>query len=67
MSEIKVISICDLELSDDFETSCMQVQEYCRINNAHYYAREREEFSRWEAINEALAWNKTSVVVEDLS
>ena len=64
---ITVISVCDLNLSDNWDISCQQVKDFCASTKAHYYAEPRESFSVNEAIEEARRLGKTSVVVEDLS
>ena len=43
------------------------IMAWCEANEAHYYARGREEFSHSEAVDEAKQAGKTAVVVEDLS
>jgi site-specific DNA-adenine methylase len=67
MPEIKVISICALNLSDNFEQSCQQLKDFCHENNAYYYAQPREDFSLQDAVEIAKSFGNTTVVVEDLS
>ena len=40
---------------------------WCRVNNVHYYARVREDFSAYEGFSEALDGGFDGVVLEDLS
>ena len=67
MSEVTVISICELNLSDNWETSCQELREYCIKNKALYYAASKEEFSLLSAVNEAKERGFNTVVIEDLS
>ena len=80
VNRIRVISICDLmdmifpkywENSRykhiDYEESSEAVRLWCKTHNAHYYAREKTNFSTVEAKHEARRLGKSIVVVEDLS
>lgn len=78
METIKVINVCDVlgtifgkDWASDFyrtyEETQAAIMTWCDANDAHYYARGREDFSRIDAIAEARSAGKTSVVVEDLS
>ena len=73
--EIKVINICHL-LSEIFgdawlvaslEETEQAVNAWIEDNDSCYYARPREQFFVGEAIEQAKALGKSSVVVEDLS
>ena len=73
---VKVVNICDWldnTYGDDFmshpdyETTRTSLMEWCKDNNAHYYARDRESYSTYEAIHEAIEKGNKVVVVEDLS
>jgi hypothetical protein len=50
-----------------WEEGCKWVRDWCKENNAHYYAKTRELFDKREARIEAQALDKYTVVVEDLS
>lgn len=50
-----------------YERECAAVREYCEKNNAHYYARDNEDFSKYEAQREAHEAGKTLVVLDNLS
>ena len=50
-----------------YEETSKAVMEWCEKNNAHYYGRGREEFFKWEGIEEAVALGKETVVFEDYS
>ena len=78
--KVEMINICDLLgqlfpgywdnlnfLKYDYADTCDKVNKWCEANNAHYYARGRESFFKWEACDEAIALGKTKVVLEDLS
>ena len=73
---VKCVNICDwldFTYGDDwgkhpaYETSGKDLMAWCAVKNAHYYARDREEFFIHTAIREALEKGKDTVVVEDLS
>ena len=65
--DIKVTSICALNLSDDWETSCQQLKDYCSSNDAGYYSTSKEKFSIPKAIDFARSHGFKEIVVEDLS
>jgi hypothetical protein len=78
--EVTVISICDLMdllypgywtdqlyKNISWEESSEFVRRWCKTNGAHYYAREKVNFSKAEAVHEARNLGKRIVVVEDLS
>lgn len=75
---VAVINVCHLldviygkNWAGDFNRSYAETQSaimaWCDANDSHYYARGREDFSRYEAVEEAKQAGKTAVVVEDLS
>ena len=78
---VDVINICDLipvlfgsdwcqryiEGKFTYADQMKAVRSWCRDNNAHFYARGREEFNKYEAAEEALEKGLCVVVVEDLS
>ncbi len=80
---IKVVNICDLLITlfgpnhystfhgmpgyVDYSEQNAAVMKWCKENNAHYYAADREDFSQYEAKCQAAALNLSTVVVEDLS
>jgi hypothetical protein len=43
------------------------LKEWCAKNNALYYARPAESFSEEEAMREALALGKSTLVLENMS
>ncbi len=78
--KIKVINICDV--LDAFReenysgTPCWEIpyeeenkylDEWVKKNDAHFYARPREDFFLAEAVEEAFKAGKGIVVVEDMS
>lgn len=78
METIKVVNVCDVlavifgeDWASDFYRTYDETQAaimgWCEANDAHYYARPREDFSRIDALAEARSVGKTTVVVEDLS
>ena len=64
---MKITSITSLNLSDDWETSCQQIKDYCHVNNASYYSASKDTFSIHEAVEFAKSHGSIEVVVEDLS
>ncbi len=80
---VKVVNICDLLITlfgpnhystfsgmpgyVEYGAQCAAVIKWCKENNAHYYAADREDFSQYEAQSQAAALNLSTVVVEDLS
>lgn len=59
-------------MSDDWMDKTYQengkdVMEFCRENNALYYARPRESFFKFEAIDLAEKEGKKIIVLEDMS
>lgn len=73
-NEIKVIGIITLiydilQLSSDmsYQEDIAKVLDWCTENNYHYYARAREEFFKFEAIEEAEQKGCCGVVLENLS
>lgn len=69
---VAVINVCDLYdalnlWEADWDTSSSAVMGWCESNGASYYARCREDFFTFQAVEQAKAEGKTSVVVEDLS
>jgi hypothetical protein len=75
---VKVIDICDLmdELvpgwssefgAEAYSRAGAAVMEWVNANGAHYYAADREDFSKVAAAFEAERAGKRVVVVEDLS
>lgn len=78
MVDVKVINICDLlenlfpgyfdgKVRPGFDETGEAVIEWCKKNDAHFYARCREDFFMWEGVDEASSAGKTVVVVEDMS
>lgn len=75
MADIKVTGVCTVlenKLGKDwwkanYEEHSKIVQEYLKENDAHYYAKPKEDFFLWEAVEEAEALGKKEVVVEDMS
>lgn len=72
VQEVMILGICTL--IDELGIGYGDYMEYSDVimgwiadNNAHYYARPREDFSEWEAVREARLQDKSLVVVEDLS
>lgn len=51
----------------EYEEIEKRVEEWCKKNNGHYYARGRHEYDETEAVDEAKGLGKTVVIVEDLS
>lgn len=74
-TDVKVVGVCTVlteVLGKDWTKSgwdagCKAVQQWCRDNDAHYYARPKEDYLEAEAIREAQDLGKTTVVCEDLS
>jgi len=75
---VALINVCHLletifgdgwagDFSRTYEETQSAIMGWCDANDAHYYARGREDFSHFEAIEEAKQAGKTAVVVEDLS
>jgi hypothetical protein len=72
---VQVVNICDLldavapNWLDNYnyDANSAKVFEWCEANNAHYYAADREYFSKIEAAWQAEEAGKKIVVVEDLS
>lgn len=75
---VKAITVCEVldqhlpgwvtdYTPDAYERCCAVVREYCEKNNAHYYARGDEDFSKYEAQREAYEAGKTLVVLDNLS
>jgi hypothetical protein len=80
LGSVEAVDICDLMevlypgywdeqryLKITYEVSRNRVESWCREHGAHYYARPREEFSTYEAREEALSYGLRRVVLEDLS
>lgn len=53
--------------ADGYEGQCARLTAWCEANNAHYYARPKEEFFVWEAREEAFRAGKPLVVLDNLS
>jgi len=51
----------------DYTTSRTLVASWCEAHGAHYYAKDREDFSLYEAAREAVDKGLTRMVYEDLS
>ena len=51
----------------DYKESGAAVMSWCDKNNSHYYAKTREDFFIFRAVEEAIAEGNDVVVVEDLS
>lgn len=51
----------------DYTTSRALVASWCEAHRAHYYAKDREDFSLYEAARQAADLGLTRVVYEDLS
>lgn len=51
----------------DYDTSSKAVMDWCRANNAHYYGRDNESFSRYEARREAAQRGMKIVVLDNMS
>ena len=51
----------------DYKETGAAVMLWCDENNSHYYARPREGFFIFKAVQEAIVEGKDVVVVEDLS
>ena len=51
----------------DYKETGAAVMSWCDENNSHYYARPREGFFIFKAVQEAIVEGKDVVVVEDLS
>lgn len=73
---VKAVNICDWldhtygddwSKHPDYETRIKDLTAWCDKNDVHYYSRDRDGFFMSEAVEEAIAGNKTAVVVEDLS
>ncbi len=71
--QIEVVSICDVDAPkpEDFDFDWDKLvpafQAWCRENGFWYYARPREDFFIFEAVEEAAANGFKKVLVEDLS
>ncbi len=77
--QISVVNICDLMFElygpDYFNTTTSRswdeeskaVIDWCDEHNAYYYAACREDFSIYDAANQAEKAGKILVVVEDMS
>lgn len=50
-----------------YDQQAWDLEGWCAEHNAHYYARPRDRFSTYEAVDEAKERGKTAVVVEDMS
>jgi hypothetical protein len=51
----------------DYTTSRILVASWCEAHGAHYYAKDREDFSLYAAARQAVDAGLTRVVYEDLS
>ena len=51
----------------DYATSRAKTEAWCKAHGAHYYSRDRENFSQSEAVAEATKLGLDRVVYEDLS
>ena len=80
LDSVEAINVCDLlemlypgywtaerYLHISYEDSRDLIESWCRLHGAYYYARGREEFSPYEAREEALSYGLRRVVLEDLS
>jgi hypothetical protein len=65
---IELYSVCDIvPVEMDWDQSVEVVKKWCDDNGAIYYGRLHEDFSDWEAAQEAKkCWSKRAVC-EDLS
>ena len=50
-----------------YEKSSKELMEWCKENNVHYYAADRENFNYETAANQAQYLGKKVVIVEDFS
>jgi len=72
---MQIINICELldELFpnngwyNEYALAQKQVAQWCFDNNAYHYARDREDFSKLEAVRLAKEAGCDTVVLEDLS
>lgn len=74
---IEIFNICDwidAEFGDDenhfqidIEILNERFRQWCEAHRVHYYARPREKFFMFEAIEETREKNFKRVIVEDLS
>lgn len=67
MEEVEVVYLSELPMSEDWETSCMEVKQYCMEANAHYYSKPSEDFCLMEAVEEARSLFCPIVLVDSLS
>lgn len=54
-------------VEDDIDTQNRRFAKWCKRRRLHYYARPREDFFEFEAIEEAKKLGFKGVVLEDLS
>ena len=68
---VRVVNICDLpgmlDLSVSYDEQTAKLDTFLAVAGAEYYARPRESFFVYEAVELAKAAGKAVVVVEDLS
>lgn len=55
------------EIEPPYMEQAVPLRAWMQANNAHYYARPKEEFSLEKAVQEAKFLNCTAVVLENLS
>jgi hypothetical protein len=73
-NEIKIIGIItliydilDLSIDMSYQEEITKVLNWCAENNYHYYARGRDDFFEFEAVEEAQKKGCVGVVLENLS
>lgn len=75
---VAVINVCALldqlygpewasDFTLDYAATQTDIQAWCAKNGSHYYARGRDDFNTYDAVDEARAKGLKVVVAEDLS